>query len=41
MPRAALTEIERVSRGAVAELDYVLSVLRDGDGPRGERAPAE
>ncbi|WP_437582953.1 sensor histidine kinase [Paramicrobacterium sp. CJ85] len=39
--RAALTEIERVSRGAVAELDYVLSVLRDGDGPRGDRAPEQ
>lgn len=37
--RAALAEIERVSRGAVAELDYVLSVLRDGDAPRDEQAP--
>ncbi|WP_166980032.1 sensor histidine kinase [Paramicrobacterium fandaimingii] len=36
--RAALAEIERVSRSAVAELDYVLSVLRDGEGARDDRA---
>ncbi|MCW4459034.1 sensor histidine kinase [Microbacterium sp. MPKO10] len=36
--RAALVEIERVSRGAVAELDYVLSVLRDGHESREEHA---
>ncbi|WP_167131994.1 sensor histidine kinase [Paramicrobacterium chengjingii] len=37
--RAALSEIERVSRSAVAELDYVLSVLRDGEAARDDHAP--